>query len=304
MTRNTIDIVLDTHGQLPTGRISGFGVAGRDGEDGIDGIPGMPGAAGAPGATGPSGGQGLPGADGEPGDIGPPGPQGADGGAGPTGPAGLTGPQGVPGADGDPGEIGPPGPQGANGATGATGAAGTTGALVLLEQHPASSSLTLDFTSFISSTYDEYLIEFINILPDTSDVGLRMRMGTGGGPTYDTAANYGWMAWVFRAGGGGATGAEGGAAFIQLTYGSGGTVGVNTSANWGGVSGHIRLFDPQAAVYTTTEGLSRYLDNEPFRLMNTLAGSYESTTAVTALRFYFSSGNIASGVIRIYGIAK
>jgi len=33
-------------------------------------------------------------------------------------------------------------------------------------------------------------------------------------------------------------------------------------------------------------------------------GIYLSTTAVNALRFLFSSGNIASGVVRMYGVAK
>ena len=35
----------------------------------------------------------------------------------------------------------------------------SAGALVLLEQHTASSSATLDFTTCITSTYDEYVIE-------------------------------------------------------------------------------------------------------------------------------------------------
>src|SRR6185503_12648476 len=66
--------------------------------------------------------------------------------------------------------------------------AGSSG-LVLLEQHTASSSATLDFTS-ISGTYDEYEIHFVNIVPATNNVSFQMRMGTGAGPTYDSGNNY------------------------------------------------------------------------------------------------------------------
>jgi hypothetical protein len=35
-----------------------------------------------------------------------------------------------------------------------------------------------------------------------------------------------------------------------------------------------------------------------------IAGRYEVTTAVNAMRVLFSTGNITSGTVRIYGIAK
>ena len=187
---------------------------------------------------------------------------------------------------------------------GSAGGGGSSGGLVLLEQHTASSSATLDFTTFISATYDEYQIEFVNVLPATNDVGFRMRMGTGGGPTFDTGNNYGWDCFVMRAGGSAAGGAEGGVAFIQLNWDSSATFGVANTANWGGVTGHLRLFDPSSSIYKTIIGQTRNYDSEPFRLMNFISGSYESTTAVTAVQFYMSSGNIASGTIRAYGIAK
>lgn len=182
--------------------------------------------------------------------------------------------------------------------------AGSSGALVLLEQHTASASATLDFTTCISATYDEYLIELVNLVPATSDVALRMRMGTGGGPTYDTGANYGWGIFIWRAAGTAVTGGETGQSFIGLNYGAGGTLGINTSTNYG-LSGHVRLFSPgDTTLYKEVEGEVHYLDAEPFRIGATITGSYQSSTAVTAFQFYMSSGNIASGIIRVYGIAK
>src|ERR1041385_3074854 len=68
-----------------------------------------------------------------------------------------------------------------------------TNGLVILEQHAASSSAQLDFTTFISSTYDDYVIEGVGIVPASSAVDLRLEVGTGGTPTYDTGSNYEWV---------------------------------------------------------------------------------------------------------------
>jgi hypothetical protein len=176
---------------------------------------------------------------------------------------------------------------------------GSAGALVLLEQHTASTSATLDFTACLSSTYDEYQIELLGLVPATNSVAFWMRMGTGGGPTWAAGATYGWAAFVYRAGGSAPTGAEGGATYIQLGYN---TDIVNTAA-WG-VHGTLRLRLPgSSSQYKVVNGVIEYTAGA-YRIDNTVRGSYESTTAVTGFRFLFSSGNIASGTIRVYGLAK
>jgi hypothetical protein len=181
----------------------------------------------------------------------------------------------------------------------------TVGGLTLLEQHTASSSATLDFTTFISSSYDEYQFEFVSVIPATNDVAFRMQMGTGGGPTWDTGTNYAWQLFTFRAGGSALNGAESGQSFISFTYGAGGTLGIDNTTTSGGMNGSIRLFNPQStAVYKHMVGQMRYKDAEPFWLINEVAGTYLATTALTGIRFYMSSGNIASGTIRVYGLGK
>jgi hypothetical protein len=35
-----------------------------------------------------------------------------------------------------------------------------------------------------------------------------------------------------------------------------------------------------------------------------MSGQWQDTTAITAVRFLFSSGNISSGTVRVYGIVK
>lgn len=173
---------------------------------------------------------------------------------------------------------------------------------VLLEQHTASSSATLDFTTFISSAFDEYEIEFVNMVPATDAQPFNMRMGTGAGPTWDTGANYGSGSFEWRVGGSALGGSETGATAIVLCRN-----GATNVANYPGVMGSIKLFSPGGSLYKYCHGKFNFkiaagVGN--FRIGVEVIGSYESTTAVTGVQFYFASGNIASGTIRAFGVAK
>lgn len=176
----------------------------------------------------------------------------------------------------------------------ATGGAG----MVLLEQHTASSSGSLDFTTFISSSYDSYVFKLQNILPATSTDDFWIRFGTGGGPTWDTGANYTW--------------AYGQNSQIPNatnlgTAGDGkfkiGNSLSNTSTD--GASGEIDIFDPlSTSSHKLLSGRLANVDSSGNFVQVHVAGRYVSTTAVTGVRFLFSSGNIASGTIRVYGLLK
>lgn len=183
------------------------------------------------------------------------------------------------------------------------GGGGGAGSLVFLEAHTASTSATLDFTSFISGTYDDYLFEIVNLLPATNGVSLYMRMGTGGGPTYDSAGNYASTDYRWVPGGAAQSGASSGATQIVLTNYSA-TDTVSSTANNGGVNSVVRLGDPGSAVYKNVTAQSSFVNTGSVIEGAVIHGMYLSTTAVTAVRFLFSSGNIASGVIRCYGFTK
>jgi hypothetical protein len=181
-----------------------------------------------------------------------------------------------------------------------SGISGGSGGLTLLEQHTASSSATLDFTSWYSSTYDQYQIELLNLIPATDLVNLYLRMSTNGGSSYDAGANYNWTNWAWRSAASGAFGAN---AATQIILDPTSSVGVkNTATN--GLCGTLRLYSPgSTAVHKQVVGQVSSLDSVSF-LGGTPTGIYLSTTAVNAFRFLFSSGNIASGIVRVYGIAK
>ncbi len=180
------------------------------------------------------------------------------------------------------------------------GAPGATPALVLLEQHTASSSAALNFTTAITSTYDDYKIDLINILPATDNVILRLQVSTDGGSTYDTGNNYKWAQWVVNQSGGTGANASVGAG-VQM----GDTI-ANLAAN-GGLSGTIEMFAPgQAATnFVKFNTRSAWCVSTTFSFITGSGGCvYNVATAVNAFRIIFSSGNIATGIVRCYGIAK
>lgn len=185
----------------------------------------------------------------------------------------------------------------AAGALTATG--GSAGALVFLEAHTASASATLDFTSFISSTYDTYMFKFVTIVPATSTAILNMRMGTGGGPTYDTGGNYGTQLFRHSFNASALSGADSGATSIALTT-------AWLSAGNHPIAGSLELYDPQnTSWFKWVSGKFVYPDSGISNMaVSEMGGEYLVATAVTAVRFYMSSGNITSGTIRVYGVAK
>jgi len=192
------------------------------------------------------------------------------------------------------------------------GIGGASGALVLLESHAASASASLDFTTrnksgltgaTFQSDFDEYIIEFINLIP-AADAVPQMRMSTDGGSTFAAGTAYSYAAFVWTASATGQTGSEGGTAQISLMYDNG--VKQKAISTWG-LIGSLRLLSPlSTALHKQVVGQTYCLDDEgtPKRVGSNITGAYESTTAVNAFRFFYAGQNITSGEVRVYGVAK
>jgi hypothetical protein len=193
-------------------------------------------------------------------------------------------------------------------ASNGTGGSGG-GALVLLESHTANnSSSNLDFTTrnasgqsgaTFQSDYDEYIFEVVTLVPATNGTSISFRVSTDGGSTFDSSSIYEGvyhLYYISSAGLDGNTGDTG--PFLA------GAV-VNTT-NRGGLVGSYRFYNPlSTAHYKTIHGHGVYEDsnnNLPIRLE--IFSRYKSTTAVNAFRIFAGSGNLVSGSVRLYGIAK
>lgn len=170
------------------------------------------------------------------------------------------------------------------------------GGMVEISRQTASNSATLDFTG-IDSTYDMHRFEFLGVRPVNDDVAFQMRVGTGGTPTYQTSAyTYGARTQGVSSGSDRGSTADAITDRLQLTTSAAGGNAVGNAAGEG-LSGYVEVYQPSAAVnkrciwhvsYTGPDGASR---------MQSGGGAWDSTTAITAMRFFFSTNNIQDGTI-------
>ncbi len=211
-------------------------------------------------------------------------------------------------ADGGGGEDPPviPGPAGATGATGTSGA--TYSGQVLLAELTASASATLDFATrnvagqsgtLFQSDYDQYIVEIIGLVPATDNTDLMLRVSTDAGASYDSGANYARALRNDNASFNAVAGANSGLTSVILAG------GVDTTTTQGSVDLSLKFYGPLSATlykFLSIHGAFHSNDGSYYAL--TGHGLYLSATAVNAFRLLMSSGNISSGVVRVYGLTK
>ena len=183
--------------------------------------------------------------------------------------------------------------------------AGSSGTLVLLSTQTASASANISFTTGLDSTYDEYIFKFINIHPATDNVTFHFNMSTDGGSNYNvTKTTTFFRAYHNEAGN------DSGLVYAPLNDLSQSTSFqiLQTDLGNGGdenVSGSLTLFNPSSTTYVkhfiAVTNSNNYADYSPADFV----ASYGNTTsAVNAIRFQMSSGNIDDGIIKLYGVKK
>jgi hypothetical protein len=173
----------------------------------------------------------------------------------------------------------------------------------LIETLTASSSATLDFTSGIDSTYDEYVFKFINIHPETDQTSLLFQGNAAGGSGYDeTITSTGWQAQHSESGS------------TELSYETGsdqaqGTAFQKISHELGNgndecASGYLHLFGLSDTTfvkhYISKFNAYRYND---YSQTHFSAGYFNTTSAIDEIQFKMSSDAIDAGTISLYGIS-
>ena len=176
------------------------------------------------------------------------------------------------------------------------------GGMTLISEQTASSSATIDFTSGIDSTYDSYVFKFINIHPQTDNVGFSVNFRDGG-TAYDatkTTTNF----YAFHDEADSNTGLDyrgdqdlaQGTGFLNLGI----PLGADADQNF---AGELTLFNP-----SNTTFVKHFISNSNITgssndvHSNYIAGYCNVTTAIDGVQFKMSSGNIDSGKIKLYGI--
>jgi hypothetical protein len=178
--------------------------------------------------------------------------------------------------------------------------------LVLLSTQVASNSATLQFTTNITSLFDEYVFKYIAIVPATNSAGFLMNMSINGGSSYDSGGTS--YSYANNVAGANATNygtSSTGAANIVL---NGVTNGLSNSSSGAGYNGESSLYVPSSTTnikhVKTTAG---YNGNLALATVDAMAAGISTgltTSAVNAVSFQMSSGNITSGLIRMYGVRK
>jgi len=157
-----------------------------------------------------------------------------------------------------------------------------------------SNAASVAFTGFDSSKYDHYKFYFQYVKPATDGVKMYGHASTNGGSSYDTTnGNYHHIYETDVTG---------------FTLNEGDAAGNGT--NEYGLSGDFYLANPALSTYTygsaggilNTSQTDGHIWGQGHQAK--YASMYLSTSVVNAIQFKFSSGNITSGEITMFGIVN
>jgi len=166
---------------------------------------------------------------------------------------------------------------------------------VLLATTTASSSASVSFDGYFSSTYDNYIIYAYDVYPATNNVEWRMRFRRSNSDV--TASNYAQSVLNHQTGGYDGQVTTGASSFNVFF---GGNVGNTSTDNNCRV---ITIFNPLST--TTHKAMNYYgwgkrYDGNIFTTSSSGQLS-DATTALSGVSFYMSSGNL-TGKFKLYGI--
>ena len=183
-----------------------------------------------------------------------------------------------------------------------TAAALVNGNLTLLTTATASSSATLDFTSSIDSTYDSYLFKFINCHPATDNAELQFQGNAAGGSGYnETITSTQFETYHIENGSATSLAYKTGRDQAQATGFQ--TLSLPTHENDNGASGQLELFNPSSTTFVKHFiAKVQTVNSDTYCTCNFTGGYFNTTSAIDEIQFKFNSGNIDSGVIKLYGI--
>ena len=171
---------------------------------------------------------------------------------------------------------------------------------VYLDSKTASTSATLDFTSFIDSTYDEYVFEIVDLLPATDGVQIYIRTSANAGSSWDSGGTDYTYVVASQVGAAATALSSAGAAQIIMAE------QISNTTSRGGVVGQVRLYNPSgtASHKRFVFHMANPQNGTTASISSTGQGARAATAAINGVRFLSSSGNITSGTIRMYGVRK
>ena len=180
-----------------------------------------------------------------------------------------------------------------------------SGGMNLITTNTISSGVSSSsFTSSIDSTYDTYLFKFINIHPATDNTHFQVNFRDGSSAFDATKTTTMFFARHKEDDGG-----------ASLAYSAGEDIAQGTgyqnlyfdtgNGNDEAGSGEMYLFNPSSTTFVKHFIATASSYGETPREYNTFCAGYcNVTAAIDGVDFKMSSGNIDSGVIKMYGLSK
>jgi len=177
-----------------------------------------------------------------------------------------------------------------------------TGNMVLLSTGTGSNSASISFTTGINSTYKEYQFWFVDIHPRTDGADFQFNLSTDSGANYNVTKTSTWFQAVHDEADTTASLAYINAYDLAVSTGYQPlTTDVSSDADHSS-NGYLSLFNPSSTTYLkhfisvfNETNVSDYSKN-PY-----IAGYGDTTSAINAINFRMSTGNI-DGTILMYGI--
>ena len=185
-----------------------------------------------------------------------------------------------------------------------TGAGG--GSMVFISKATASSSATIDFTSGIDSTYKEYLFIFNNIHAQTDDVSFLFNFSADSGSNYNVTKTTSFFEAAHLE-----DGSDYGFGYaaardlaqstdFQMVMGGGADLGADNDQS---VSGILKLYNPSSTTFVKHfMGSSSFSESRDWAWSSHFAGYCNTTSAINAVQFKMSSGQIQGGTIDLFGV--
>ena len=179
------------------------------------------------------------------------------------------------------------------------------GSLNLISTQTASSSSTISFTSGIDSTYKEYIFKFIDIHPGTENsTMLQFQGSTNGGSSYGiNITSTSFRALHTEADDSTSLAYSSSTDLAQSTNYQYLTGNMGTDNDQADV-GTLHLFDPSSTTFVKHFIANFNNCGESNISLNTFnAGYFNTTSAINAIQFKMSTGNIDAGTIKLYGVS-
>ena len=186
----------------------------------------------------------------------------------------------------------------------AFGSITSLGSLTHIATQTASSSANITFTSGIDSTYKGYIFYLVDIHPETDNSSFTFQVSTDGGSSYGVTATTTYFRGQQQEGGGGVT---------QLSYNTSDDAAQSTNFlvlsedcgndNDQAVSGVLKIFNPSGTTFVKhfqSHFSGSQFNNYSFNEL--IAGYFNDTSAINAVKFSFGAGDIDSGQILLFGL--